>query len=78
MSNNNNEGVKDIINLLSGMNKHRHFIQDDFQRHGFENFESGIRLACEKLGVKLWMNNIRWVKITIRNVWNEYIKHINY
>jgi len=44
-------GVKAIVDLLSGMEEHRHFIQDDFQRFGFDNFESGIRFACEKLGV---------------------------
>ena len=51
MSSNDNSGVRDIVNLLQGMEDHRHFIVDDFQRHGFENFESGIRFACEKLGV---------------------------
>lgn len=53
MLSNEDSGVKDIINLLQKMDEHRSFIVDDFQRHGFENFGSGIRCACYKLGVDL-------------------------
>ena len=53
MLSDNMEGLRDIIVLLQGMEEHRHFIVDDFQRYGFDNFESGIRFACEKLGVEV-------------------------
>jgi hypothetical protein len=33
---------KSIRELLAGMYRHAPLIKDDFQRHGFENFISGL------------------------------------
>jgi len=43
----------EIIKFLEGMEEHKHYILDDYQRWGFDNFESGVRFACKKLGIDI-------------------------
>ncbi len=36
-----------IRELLYGMEEHAHFIKDDFQRHGFDNFQAALEWVLE-------------------------------
>lgn len=45
------EDINYVKSTLAGLKKYKHFIKDDLQRQGFENFESGVLYTCRKLGV---------------------------
>lgn len=38
---------KKIRELLEGMRHHAYFIRDDFQRHGFDNFQAALEWVLE-------------------------------
>jgi len=46
-------GIDSIKETLRAMDEYKSYVRDDFQRFGYDNFESGIRFACCKLGVSL-------------------------
>lgn len=49
----NDDGVSCIQKQLQGMKRYEHLIHDDIQRIAYDNWTSGVRWACAKLGVNL-------------------------
>ncbi len=47
----NEHGRQEIKAIIAGIDEHKHFIIDDLERHGIDNFRSGMITACKKLGV---------------------------
>ncbi len=38
---------KSIRKTLEGMKQHQHFIKDDYQRYGFDNFRAGLEYCLD-------------------------------
>ena len=47
------QGIEEIKAIIAGIDANKHYIVDDLERHGLDNFRSGMVTACKKLGVDI-------------------------